>query len=581
MRDGEDEAILSMEEFERRARRGELSPHALVSIPPLTGDTFVEARSLPMFAAVYDPRRLLFRRHFHLGRLPIVTGALALVCVAMWLVARDLGDGTVTREALLVLGAKSRARIVDEGETWRLLMASLLHKDGVHLGFNLFVLLAVGAVLEGVYRRGDYLLLLVLSGLSCMVVSTVASPPATVGASGMVFGCLGCAMVFGLRFADVLPLRYRLYFGVVLVVYTAAAFWTGLLRTSTDNWGHAGGLLCGAMCALVLEPRLLRLKDVAETRAVMLRPWLLVVVTVVAVVAVGPLVPRLLLSFEPLRFGAFGVTLEHPRTWSRGPDPLGFVAVGNGTDALASLACSKASLPAATDVVTRRFVDNELFGLARAGHIAQLEVDADADDTIAGVPARRVGFSFMGSDGPFSARAWVFVRGDLECVLVAAHRREASAKARALLDELVSRLRVGPTDAELSAIAATERQPTSTKAWLERALAHQSAGVVDDARRAFDTAATQAGTEAGWIPRVHIARARFELALPPQTAHLDDARRAAVVATDAAPDNADAAAALVDVDLVRDALDDACATTRRARARFRDDKRFAPTPSCP
>lgn len=581
MRDGEDEAILSMEEFERRARRGELSPHALVSIPPLTGDGFVEARSLPMFAAVYDPRRLLFRRHFHLGRLPIVTGAIALVCLAMWLVAKDLGDGTVTREALLALGAKSRARIVDEGETWRLVVASLLHKDGVHLGFNLFVLLAVGAVLEGVYRRGDYLLLLVLSGLSCMVVSTVASPPATVGASGMVFGCLGCAMVFGLRFADVLPLRYRLYFGVVLVVYTAAAFWTGLLRTSTDNWGHAGGLLCGAVCALVLEPRLLRLTDVAESRAVMLRPWLLVVVTVVTVVAVGPLVPRLLLSFEPLRFGAFGVTLEHPGTWSRGPDPLGFVAVGNGTDALASLACSKASMPAATDVVSRRFVDNELFGLSRAGHIAQLEVDADAEDTIAGVPARRVGFSFMASDGPFLARAWVFVRGDLECVLVAAHRREASAKARALLDELVARLRVGPTDAELNAITATERQPTSTKAWLERALTHQSAGAVDDARRAFDEAATHASTEPGWLARVNIARARFELALPPTTAHLDDARRAAVAATGAAPDNADAAAALVDVDLVRGALDDACATTRLARHRFRDDRRFVTSPSCP
>src|SRR5690606_17613937 len=115
---------------------------------------------LPMFASAYDPRRLLFRRHFHLGRLPLVTGAVAVVCIAFWLFARDLGDGVATREVLLSLGAKSRARIVDEGETWRLLMASLLHKDGLHVGFNLFVLLAVGTVLEGVYRRGDYFLLL-------------------------------------------------------------------------------------------------------------------------------------------------------------------------------------------------------------------------------------------------------------------------------------------------------------------------------------------------------------------------------------------------------------------------------------
>ena len=145
VRDGEDESVLTIEEFERRARRGELSPHALVNMPALTGDEFVEARALPIFLAVYDPRRLLFRRHFQLGRLPLVTGALALVGVLLWLVARDLGDGVVTREALVALGAKSRARIVDEGETWRLLMASLLHKDGVHVAFNVFVLVAVGA----------------------------------------------------------------------------------------------------------------------------------------------------------------------------------------------------------------------------------------------------------------------------------------------------------------------------------------------------------------------------------------------------------------------------------------------------
>ncbi len=585
MRDGEDEAILSIDEFERRARRGEVSPHALVSIPPLTGDGFVEARSLPMFAAVYDPRRVLFQRHFHLGRLPIVTGAVALVCLAMWLVARDLGDGAVTRDVLLALGAKSRSRIVDEGETWRLLMASLLHKDGVHLGFNLFVLLAVGAVLEGVYRRGDYLLLLLCSGLCCMAASTLMSPPATVGASGLVFGCLGCATVFGLRFADVLPLRYRMYFGVVLVLYTAAAFWTGLLRTSTDNWGHAGGLVCGAVAALVFEPRLLRLTSVAESRAVMMRPWLTAVVVVVMVVGVGPLLPRLCLSFEPLRFGAFGVILEHPRSWSRGPDPLGFVAVGNGTDALASLACSQADIPADVDAVARRFVDSELLGMARAGHIANVEVDATTNDVIAGVEARRIGITFMASDGPFAAQAWVFVRGELECVLVAAHRAEASRRARAILDELVSRLRVGPTDAELIAIANTDQRPTSTQAWLDRGRAHQRAGADDDARHAFDQAAVHVVHEPSLLSRTGIARARFELSLPPPEAKLDVARSGVVIAvassTDGSADHADALASLIDVDVARGAHDEACATAHTARSRFGDDVRFASGVTCP
>ena len=43
----------------------------------MTGDRFVQARELSLFTAIYDPRRILFRRHFHLGRFPIVTGVLA------------------------------------------------------------------------------------------------------------------------------------------------------------------------------------------------------------------------------------------------------------------------------------------------------------------------------------------------------------------------------------------------------------------------------------------------------------------------------------------------------------------------
>jgi len=581
VRDGDDEQILSMDEFERRARRGEISPHSMVSIPALTGDDgFVEARSLSLFSAVYDPRRLLFRRHFQLGRLPIVTTAVVLVCIALWLVAKDLGDGVVTREALLVLGAKARARIVDEGEAWRLLTASLLHKDGVHLTFNLFVLVSVGAVLEGVYRRGDYLLLLVCSGLACMTTSTIASPPATVGASGMVFGCLGCAVVFGLRYADVLSLRYRVYFGVVLVAYTAAAFWSGLLRSSTDNWGHAGGIVCGFIFGALLEPRLLRLKGVSESLSAVVRPWVAVVVVVVVVCASGPLLPRVFLRFVPLQFGAFGVVLEHPQTWTRGPDPLGFVAVGNGTDALASLACSRAVKRQSLDQAATTFVDNELIGLMRAGHIAKLAVDPQHDDVVDAtvkLPARHVVFSFVASDGPYEAQAWVFQRGEIECVLVSAHRDDASVGARAILKSLVGRLRIVATDAEQKAIVGTDLRPTSTKAWLERAFAHQTAGSIDAARDAFSRAQTFAVDEPSWLVRVHLARAMFEVTWGKQ---LDAAASAVAVALKKSPDNADVRATIVDVAVARGEKELACIERLAARARFPDDVRFVPGPGC-
>jgi rhomboid protease GluP len=576
VRDGDEDAVLTMEEFERRARRGEISPHALVSIPALTGESFVEARLLPLFSSAFDPRRLLFRRHFHLGRLPVVTGIVAIVSIALWWMARDWGEGVVTREALLSLGAKARARIVDDGETWRLLAAGLLHKDAVHLGFNLFALVSVGAALEGLYRRGDYVLMLVCSSLSCMVASTIASPPVTVGASGMIFGCLGCAVVFGLRFADVLPVRYRIYFGVVLVGYTAVTFWLGLLRASTDNWGHAGGIVCGAIFGALLEPRLLRLTAVRERMAVSLRPWVASVAIVAAVIVLGPLVPRMLSSWQATSFSAFGVVVEHPRTWTRGPDPFGFLAFENGVDALMSLACARVGGPVTLTTATERFLQGELAALARAGHIAELGIDESLDDSIGAeraVPARRTRVRFVASDGPFVADAWVFVRGEIECTVVAAARREAAPSARALLLQIVRRLRFVPTDAEVAAAHATALRPESTRAWLERALAHEAAGADDDARVAFAQAARLVPTEPSWRARVAVARARFEL---DRGGILDLATTAAREAVAVAPDDADAHALLVRALRRRAETAAAEAVRSEAQARFPEDERFAP-----
>jgi membrane associated rhomboid family serine protease len=576
VRDGDDDAVLTMDEFERRARRGEISPHALVSIPALTGDGFVEARLLPMFSAAFDPRRLLFRRHFHLGRLPVVTVVVVVVCIALWWWARDLGGGVVTREALVLLGAKARARIVDEGETWRLWTAGLLHKDAVHLGFNLCALLSVGPVLESVYRRGDYVLLLVSSTLACMVASTLGSPPMTVGASGIVFGCLGCAVVFGLRFVDVLPTRYRVYFGVVVVVYTAVTFWLGLLRASTDNWGHAGGVVCGGVFGATLEPRLLRLTSVTERAVAVARPWVTSVVVVVGVVAIGPLLPRVLLGWRQTSFSAFGVVVEHPSTWTRGPDPLGFLAFDNGVDVLASLACARVADNPTLSSATERFLDGELGSLARAGHIAALTLESGSDDRIGTgrtVPARRTRVRFTASEGPFVADTWVFLRGEIECTVVAASRVDASPRALALLGETVRRLRFVPTDAEVAAEQATTLRPDSTKAWLERALAHQGAGDDVRAREAFLRAHALVSAEPSWGARVAGAQARFELE---RGGSLDVAKAAAHEAVLRAPADPDAVALLLEILRRRGDVAEREHLRAAGQARFPDDERFTP-----
>jgi membrane associated rhomboid family serine protease len=581
LREGDHESILTIEEFERLARLGEISPFAEVCLPAMTGERFVQARELPLFTAIYDPRRLLFRRHFHLGRFPVVTGLLALACVALYFVAVKLGDGVVTREALLDLGAKSRARIVDEGEAWRLLTANLLHRDGTHLAFNLFTLLNIGTVLEGVYRRGDYVLLALVGGTTTMAVSTIASAPVTVGASGVVFAYLGAAVVFGLRFSEVLPLRYRLYFGVVVVGYAAVMFYLGLQRATTDNWGHAGGLIAGLIMGALLEPRLMRLREAREPTRVVVVPWILSGVLVLLVFVAGAGLPRVLFDYTPYRLDTFGVEIERPTTWSRSPDPLGFgfLAFGNGVDALASIACGRVAEPPGLDEAGAHFVDTELRSLERGGHIGSLVVGASSDETFGTpertVPSKRVPFSFLASDGPFKATAWVFVRGEVECAFVLAERENASPRSLEILAEVRKRVHFVETKAQREARNAVLNRPRSVKAQLDLALAAQAAGDVDEARKAFAEASSLIAEDPGYENRVRVGRARFELACfdNGQGGDLEIALVEAERARLYNNGDPDVAVLLIDVLLARKDLERARIAADAALTQFPDDAR--------
>jgi len=577
VREGDAEYLISIDEFESRARAGEMSPFAWVCIPTLTGERFVQARDLPLFVALYDPRRLHFRRHFTLGRLPIVTGIVALLAVAAFFLSRSLGDGLITRDILLVLGAKARARMLEDGETWRLLAANLLHRDGVHLVFNLFALLNVGTVLEGVYRRGDYVLLLVVSGLCTMGLSAMTSGAVTVGASGLVFGCLGCAVVFGWRYGDVLPLRYRIYFGVVVVGYAATMFYLGLQSPSTDNWGHGGGLLAGVVMGGLLTPRLLRLTDAPrEPLVTELRPWITAVAVSLTVVALGPLLPRLMLRTEPHEVPAFGLVLERPSHWSKVADPLGLLTFGNGVDAFVSLGCTDLRGPARLDEAMDRFVEGELITLARSGHIGDLKLAPPEADAIGAGEhlhaARRVRFTFLASDGPLSSSAILFVRGQLECALVLNARPSAPPSSWVRLEEVRRGLTFAPTRAEVLAKRAVTGRPRSAHAWMKLALAHQRAGAQEEARAAFVEAARFADEDEPIAGQIDYARAVFELRFARDASAAVNHARAAVEKTDG---DRDAQLIFLEALLARGELDDMRTHLARALALHTDDPAFA------
>ena len=182
---------------------------------------------------------------------PVLTYILIGICVVAFIGgtaggASATGSG-IRGSELLTQGALSRATIAD-GEYWRLITAGFLHAGFFHLLFNMFSLYILGTMLEPAIGRVRFALIYFVSLLSGSFGALLveSNPHAlTVGASGAIFGLMGAAVIV-MRNRGISPMESGL------------GLWIGLnlLLTFTipniSIGGHIGGLIGGALAALVL-----------------------------------------------------------------------------------------------------------------------------------------------------------------------------------------------------------------------------------------------------------------------------------------------------------------------------------------
>ncbi len=351
---------LELIEFEARVRRGEISPQSLVCLPPITGDRFVPACELELFKALHEPKRASFSRTFSVTRFPYITSGLILLNLSIFLFTARGGEMDI--DDMVRSGAKVGPLIWDLGELWRLFTANFLHHDGLHLGLNMFVLFNVGGALENTYRTLDYLWLLVFTGLATMTTSLLLNESITIGASGMVFGCLGGVVAFGLKYRSLLPTRYRSLMADAAVPVVLGLLMMGITSHGVDNWAHIGGLVAGIGTGALMRPRLL-----AEARRWWWEPALRAAPSlgILAVVFGGQTLFREVLPVMRLEHDdAYGLSMPVPKTWVRGANPLGSVAWYNGLSGLgrASFAAEAVDMPEGADAMAwaNRFVDDRL-----------------------------------------------------------------------------------------------------------------------------------------------------------------------------------------------------------------------------
>lgn len=422
---------LDLSEFEARVRRGEISPQSLVRLPAITGEQFVQACELEVFKALHEPKRAYFARAFSLSRFPWLTSALILLNLAIYLYT--VRAGPLSLDDMVRFGAKADPMVADLGELWRLFTANFLHRDALHIGLNMFVLFNVGGALENTYRTLDYLWLLVFSGVATMSASLWLSDAVSLGASGMVYGCLGAMVVFGLKYRAILPSRYRTIMSEAAIPTVLGLLLIGITSEGVDNWAHVGGLMAGLVTGLFMRPKLLA--DVGPKWAVGLRaaPTL----TVAALLAFGPqLLGDQLPSMRHERDDTYGISVPVPRSWRRGADRFGTVAWNNGLPELgrASFAAQAVEMPEGADpsLQAARFEEWIRSLPSQNPEVIGVQVDQPQPSRIGERDALKVHVQLHERWGSTHVQAFFVPRGELVYQLVFKHPAEFPRYAHVL-----------------------------------------------------------------------------------------------------------------------------------------------------
>jgi membrane associated rhomboid family serine protease len=180
---------------------------------------------------------------------PVVTYVLMGICIAAFI-------GEIAGGASASGSSFGGSRLFEEGalngpdvaggDYWRVVTAGFLHAGFFHLFFNMFSLWILGQLLEPAIGHVRFALIFLVSLLAGSFGALLVDPNTlTVGASGGIFGLMGAAVVV-MRNRGINPMEsgLGLWIGLNLLITFAVP--------NISIGGHIGGLIGGALAALVL-----------------------------------------------------------------------------------------------------------------------------------------------------------------------------------------------------------------------------------------------------------------------------------------------------------------------------------------
>lgn len=182
---------------------------------------------------------------------PVVTYVILGTTVFIYLL-QMLSNYVLGGDILIQWGAKAN-EYIRAGQLWRFFTPMLLHGSLLHIGFNMYALIAFGGGLERRYGHGRFLLLYILGGFAGSVFSFLFSTAYSIGASGAIFGLIGAEGIFLYQNRKLFGSRVKNALNNVIFVVAINLFLG--LQPGIDNWGHVGGLVGGLIFAWFAGPR--------------------------------------------------------------------------------------------------------------------------------------------------------------------------------------------------------------------------------------------------------------------------------------------------------------------------------------
>src|SRR5205085_5035586 len=218
---------------------------------------------------VHDHETVRFARAI-LSRPYIFTIVFIIANIFVFILTAEAGADD-NPAVLIRFGAKVKSLIDNQHEWWRLVTPIVLHGGIAHILMNMYGLWVIGPYVERLYGSAKFVVFWVVTGVAGVVASYLSVQPGihnagpigrflfksqdavSVGASGALFGLIGVLFVFGIKFRHELPEGFKRAFGTGMLPTILLNIVIGYMVPVIDNAAHMGGLVAGALLALIVD----------------------------------------------------------------------------------------------------------------------------------------------------------------------------------------------------------------------------------------------------------------------------------------------------------------------------------------